>query len=1472
MAAQGGYDSISWTPGDVQNKRYKLSNFISAIEYSPEREGVYRFRAIDKNGKEVINKRDTTTSEIEDYVGKEIATRIVNGEGVANGNFTVLEGVNLEVGGEGMKGFYDKILKGAVEKYVGKLDKSVKVGTSDINAGTDSRLTITKYPEDMTVAQVREIKRQADRVSTEEALIDLINAMVRNGHTLRQALDEGVKDYLNIAAIEALGGEANFLKFDKNETVWTIPLTDTIKEKVMEGQSLFQKAGDIKGQVIFKDNETIIKLFKSSDISTLIHELGHVFMKDMSYLYDAGKLNDKVKKDFETLKGFAGDFNTVEGQEKLARGFESYIREGKAPSTRLAKAFRTLRNWLIKIYKSIRALDVEINDDVREVFDRMLASEREIEDAKNFYRSKKHVEDLLNPPEKKRRRIQDIREDAENAALEKVISKTLKAYLKRIGGNDKIKEQAVIDVEKSDSFMLIEEIRKSGGVDATLAEDKNVKDLIIKNHGKDILVKEGQSDTIALIDKFNLPNEKAIIDLLAATPTKEKAVKDRTKEILLEKETTIREGIKDSAIPGDGNTHSEKSLELLLAESQLIEDAILKKFPNEERRLKKLEAQVYAAAAQEIIEDKTVAQASKFSTYANAERRFADQAYALLEKGDYLKAHEAKKKQILNHALVSASVKAREQRASLEKQIKTKTLKDKINRLENEYAKAVNELVSHYKLNESIKGKDGDLANVLENDKILEGVLPAWIVAKQRPDAFKSYKDLKYKEFIELIDAINDISEAGKGALLSIQDKDFQTVADFVEKAKESMSQLKDRQIVDEFDKKGAFLNKVKSFISDAVMAETLFERLDFYEFNKKGGFGVHRRLFNRGVKAETEYSGIKRKVMLELEPHFKTLRGFQKRIESEKGKAFSVPGLPLTAEMRREGRNSWTVEKLISFMLNTGNAGNLTALKNSYGYTDLQIAEVSKLFKEEELNAIQGVWDSIEKLYAPLNETHFKLYNRDMPRVEIAPISLDSQDGKTVTLKGGYYPLIFDHMINDRAESFKESKDLDKDLMANRSNAVLRKTKPEDGFTYARQTKTSLPPNLSLSVLFNHLDDTARYISHAVFLRDLNRITLNKEWKDMVRAKAGREAYASLRKWVQYQALPERRPPDTKGEKFLDWNRKLATIAILGLNVPVGVKQRLSIFNAIERIGWGAAIEGMREQGLKQTLFGLSNSTFWKDVIEASPYMRTRAGNIDREISDTVKNFSPHIKNFELLGKEFTWSDVQNFMFEWIQMNDRATVGMLWRGAYNKKLRENKNHENAVEYADSIIRTTQDSNLPIDLNNYQKSEGALRLFTSFMTSAFKYGNMQMEMIDAWRDGALDNKALFKRIMYDTMLPAWGNAIIGSLFLSGDLPDEWEIFSAPLDMAVSWLPFVRDISGAVRYNRKIGESTAFEGFNRVLKAGQSAWGAASGDKEFNKALYDFANVGAFYAGVPALKVYRDANRYYDIIMGEGVKK
>lgn len=125
QAVEDGMDKIAWTPGEQQAERYDLSKQVSAINYDKNPDGTYTLEAapLTRGPSHQIGDR-ITQDKLADYVGKEIAQKIINDTGSLNpesyGPSKTIKGENLKVGGEGMKGFYDKILPDFVRKYVKK--------------------------------------------------------------------------------------------------------------------------------------------------------------------------------------------------------------------------------------------------------------------------------------------------------------------------------------------------------------------------------------------------------------------------------------------------------------------------------------------------------------------------------------------------------------------------------------------------------------------------------------------------------------------------------------------------------------------------------------------------------------------------------------------------------------------------------------------------------------------------------------------------------------------------------------------------------------------------------------------------------------------------------------------------------------------------------------------------------------------------------------------------------------------------------------------------------------------------------------------------------------------------------------------------------------------------------------------------------------------------------------------------------
>lgn len=147
MAADEGYEQIAWTDGKTQAARYDLSKQIERVEFRKSgtsgftrREVIEgnadgRLMAYDHSGRKVIDQYVADQTTIADYIGKDAAEKLLAAEGrdaQHAGNAIVMReisGVDLQVGGEGMVGFYDKILVKTANKLGKKFGAKVEDST-----------------------------------------------------------------------------------------------------------------------------------------------------------------------------------------------------------------------------------------------------------------------------------------------------------------------------------------------------------------------------------------------------------------------------------------------------------------------------------------------------------------------------------------------------------------------------------------------------------------------------------------------------------------------------------------------------------------------------------------------------------------------------------------------------------------------------------------------------------------------------------------------------------------------------------------------------------------------------------------------------------------------------------------------------------------------------------------------------------------------------------------------------------------------------------------------------------------------------------------------------------------------------------------------------------------------------------------------------------------------------------------------
>jgi hypothetical protein len=123
MAAEGGYDKVAFVNGEQSADRYDLSKQVERIDAMSDAartgETFYNLDISTKDGRD-FNRDGLTADQLEEHVGKEMAQKIVESL-PSPGMKARFSGLDLKVGGEGMKTFYDTIVPTTLKKLLPKV-------------------------------------------------------------------------------------------------------------------------------------------------------------------------------------------------------------------------------------------------------------------------------------------------------------------------------------------------------------------------------------------------------------------------------------------------------------------------------------------------------------------------------------------------------------------------------------------------------------------------------------------------------------------------------------------------------------------------------------------------------------------------------------------------------------------------------------------------------------------------------------------------------------------------------------------------------------------------------------------------------------------------------------------------------------------------------------------------------------------------------------------------------------------------------------------------------------------------------------------------------------------------------------------------------------------------------------------------------------------------------------------------------
>jgi hypothetical protein len=1106
------------------------------------------------------------------------------------------------------------------------------------------------------------------------------------------------------------------------------------------GKKLFFQSGDIiQGQTQFIGQKPIISLFKSKNRSTLLHELGHVFLQIESEVAKLPDISDQVKKDWKTIEEWLDIKDgkiTTEQHEKFARGFEAYLREGRAPSIGLRNAFRKFKSWLLRIYKNVKALDVEISEPIRKVFDRMLATDEEIENLKSnpLFRADQAILDSLSEEEQKK--YLALTQNAKESAKEKLLSRSLKELSKQNTKSfkeEKAKVRAELEKQLNETPVYRAlNILKSPDYKLNRGSVENYDGDFIKRLPKNIIAEDGVDVDMAA-DFLGFKDGGEMLNSLAEAPSFKTELKNAVDEEMAAR--YVEPINEEEAISASENDARAKKILYELNNANKKVNTFIDTTEN------------YKQKAKDILAKKEIKDATQSNIYYLNEVKAAREAGIAYGKKDYTKAVEWKKKQLLNHYLYRESQQIKKDVKDFLKRAeryKRKPVVGKVS-IDEDYRQRIVGLLQDFGID--AKDFDYEKTNIaeLENwkkEQTEEGVLG--LVNFSEIGEFQdkdNIRTLTTDQFKTLDNAVTNLAHIGQGLRsLEIEGKRVE-LAEIAKEIKQTIEDnLKERpEIRGNLTPKQKLNAAFESFMMPLIKVKNIALKLD-----GEKPLGTFYNYFVKPIAT----GELKRNDMMEEAYHkLDSLyrKYFGKKAGEISGKKVFIP----------EANFSYSKQDMIAFALNWGNGTNRRRIKDGFNYGDAQVNAILSNLTKKDWEFVQEMWDLIGSYYEPVAKLQRKLVGFKPGKVKPIPFKIKTSDGETVNLKGGYYPIAYN------GQSTKNTTD---DSLNAIFGSISDYIQWEKSYTKGRSDKKVTEQiDLTLKPAFRHLSTVLNDLALKEQAWNSYKILNNRIVKKAINSHAGEETTKQLDTWLK----------DIYGGSSLAYDaynglinslRAGATISTMGFKIATALMQPSGFVQSIVKIGWGNMLSG-----LFKTLGNGNPMEINKNVhfaLEKSKILKDRSKTYQRDIFDTLKK----------MERKGSIAEKATAIYFWPMAKMQMLVDIpTWIGAYYKGLKDfNGDDSKAVDYADLVIAQAQGSGLEQDLSAFERGSafGArkfnlVKIFTSFYT----YFNAKLNLAtESYRKTDFSKPRDVARFASDFILLFWIEALIGEL-LTGRAPD-----------------------------------------------------------------------------------------------------
>lgn len=1217
-----------------------------------------------------------------------------------------------------------------------------------------------------------------------------------------------------------------------------------------------------RGKLSFNDDITsgpsTITLNKDADLSTFTHELGHFHLEMLSHMAKDGTIPE-ASKDFETATNWMG--TTPEAwrnmsleekrpmHEQFARGFESYLFEGKAPTPEMQGVFQRVRAWMVNVYKSLQNLHVQLSPEVRGVFDRLLATNDAIRnaEAERAYAPMFHTAEEANMTPEEFQAYHALGNEATLEASDELTARTLRDMRFTEIAKDRASKEVQADVSAKRAAMR-EEVKAEVSKEPVYA----AQEFLISERNK---AEPLPGDLVA--ERFGFADAKEMTSAIANAEPRKAVVEAMTDQRMLEKygDITSPQAMNTAA---NQAIHNEVRTRFIATEYKALTKAT--------GGVRVLEKAAKAAA------ESTIAKARvrdiNASKYGAAEARAAKAADAARVKGDLTEAAQQKRNQLLNNQLEKTARKAAAEVLKSVDYLK-KFNKDSVRgKLDVDVRDQIDDMLSRFDLRtnpvDTPTRQQVNLEKWVESQTAL-GMSPNVTPEMMNPAFRTPYRDMTMEQFRGLTDAVKSLDKIGrdrKTAMIAGERQDIKTYVNekLIPKMQARGDQFSDEQI---FEKPQDRSNNPFKIALDHLTSQlrAIKAQLKPQEF-KRNQYDMHELL---GPFGEAIYEPVFKANYHEVD----MLKGMSDDFQSmadHLGRDWqdslheTIPNTRLMDVNRSTEDNQVPLRitrgRMLGIALHVGNESNFDKLTSGWKWNPQDVwSTLRDNMTEKDWQAVQSVGKQYEKHWPDMVDMNKRLGNTMPEKVEPRAFTIDTKgaDGQTKSLEmpGWYAAVKYDPLRSRRGEREAAGRAIDpgEGLFG---KSYYRPDTTTNGSLNARQHGYTDVVDLDFHTIPQAMTESIHDLAYREALIDVHKIISDGDFRRQFQKTYGPEAYRSLQEWLGKVANADNQDREVGAlGKILQYSRT-------GLVIN-GIAYRLS---TVLKHGGSAAIKtggyftggGEKYLASRFAAMGTNYSAEIKGAQEKFPEIRARLLQQDRDFRAMSANlFEPEgkIAKSERFGHAMVaWSDMMTAVpTAWAAYDRAVTEGVpVNMGGTGEPMTEDQ----AVAYANKIVREAHGSNITsarsMVINN---SSEAVKMFTTlygFMNNTY---GQTADIVDKLKTAGISNPQTLARGFMALIVPA-----IWAGYLTDGTPNDKEGWGHWIGKAIGgevagMVPFVRDAAAMVEGYSGAGVVGVESFLSTLVGASKDVAKIATG-QHANAPIKDIANAAGMGLHIPGL--------------------